>query len=337
MKGALWGGGGVVAAAVMLPLLLVGAVSGQESVRQSVSTGGLLNAALIPAEYVALVQAAGSMCEGESAPLIAAQIQAESGWNPTALSPAGAQGIAQFMPGTWATWGKDYNHDGVANVFDPADAIPSQGAFMCALFGEVNSAMSSGRIARGTAKENALAAYNAGMGNVLASGGFPTGIGETDAYVPRILALELQLTLTTTVAGDWALPLPAGSYSISSPFGLRFHPIYHEWRLHNGVDLAAPEGTPIFAACAGTVVSTAWDSGGGGMVTTVDCGGGVQTLYMHQSAYKTVPGAVVPAGQLIGLVGNTGGSTGAHLHFTVKVAGTPVDPVPYMAAKGVPL
>lgn len=336
MKGALWGASGVVGAALILPLVLVGAVGGQQRALQTVTTG-TLNTALVPSQYVGLVQQAGSMCPEESAPLIAAQIQTESAWNPAAVSPAGAQGIAQFMPGTWATWGKDYNHDGSANPFDPADAIPSQAALMCALFRDVNSAMGTGRIKRGSAKENALAAYNAGLGNVLSSAGFPTGIGETDAYVPRILALEIQFTATTTVSGQWALPLPPGSYSISSPFGMRYHPIYHEWRLHNGVDLAAPEGTTIFAACSGTVVSTTWDAGGGGMVTTVDCGGGVQTLYMHQSAYRTTPGAAVTAGQLIGLVGNTGGSTGAHLHFTVKVNGTPVDPVPFMAARGITL
>lgn len=331
MKGVAWGGGGLLAALLAFPLILLGAVSAPPPAQ-----AGALNTSMVPAEYVALVQQAGAMCEGESAPLIAAQIHAESGWNPTAVSPAGAQGIAQFMPGTWAMWGKDYSGDGVANPFDPADAIPSQGAFMCALFSEVDAAMKSGRITRGTAKENALAAYNAGMGNVLRSGGFPTGIGETDAYVPRILALEIEYTMTGGTGGAWAHPMGTARYTNTSPFGMRFHPIHHEWRLHNGQDMAAPIGTPLMAACTGTVTITGY-RGGGGLTTEIDCGGGVQVRYLHQNSIGVRVGQAVPAGSAIGELGNTGGSTGPHLHFVTEVGGTPVDPVPFMAAKGINL
>lgn len=139
-----------------------------------------------------------------------------------------------------------------------------------------------------------------------------------------------------TVSGDWANPLPAGSYTLSSPFGPRFHPIYHEWRMHNGQDMAAPEGTQIFAACNGAVIFTGM-SGGAGNLTAIDCGGGVQTRYMHQSRITVNVGQPVKAGDPIGLVGNTGASTGAHLHFEVVIGGTAVDPVPFMARQGITL
>ncbi|MFG1626264.1 lytic transglycosylase domain-containing protein [Kribbella sp. NPDC049227] len=73
----------------------------------------------VPAAYQELVVAAGEVCPGVSAPLIAAQIEQESGWNPNATSPVGAQGLSQFMPGTWAELGRDANGNGVNSPFDP--------------------------------------------------------------------------------------------------------------------------------------------------------------------------------------------------------------------------
>lgn len=200
MKGLVAAGAGGMAVLVAMPLLVVVSLGGSGgSGGSNARVGGQtqtvsLNTALVPPQFVGFVQQAAATCPAESAPLIAAQIEAESGWNPVAQSPAGAQGIAQFIPGTWLTWGKDYDHDGAVNVFDPGDAIPAQGALMCALFASVKQAMAAGRITKGTAEENAIAAYNCGLGNVLRSGGFPTGIGETDAYVPKILDLATKYT-----------------------------------------------------------------------------------------------------------------------------------------------
>ena len=84
------------------------------------SGGGLVN---VPDQYRDLVLAAGSRCPQIAPSLIAAQIEVESNWNPNAKSYAGAQGISQFMPGTWASVGEDFNKDGKINVWDPADAI----------------------------------------------------------------------------------------------------------------------------------------------------------------------------------------------------------------------
>jgi murein DD-endopeptidase MepM/ murein hydrolase activator NlpD len=116
---------------------------------------------------------------------------------------------------------------------------------------------------------------------------------------------------------------------VVSPFGYRIHPIYGDRRLHTGVDFDASEGTPIHAAESGTVVSAGW-MGGYGNATIIDHGNGLATLYAHQSAILVSGGQHVTRGQVIGRVGCTGACTGPHLHFEVRVNGTPVDPMPYL-------
>ena len=111
--------------------------------------------------------------------------------------------------------------------------------------------------------------------------------------------------------------------SFTSPFGMRWG------RLHAGVDLAAPEGTPIRAADSGRVILAAY-TGGYGNYTCVSHGGALSTCYAHQSRLGTSAGASVSQGQVIGYVGNTGNSTGAHLHFEVRINGSPTDPMGYL-------
>jgi murein DD-endopeptidase MepM/ murein hydrolase activator NlpD len=110
---------------------------------------------------------------------------------------------------------------------------------------------------------------------------------------------------------------------LTSPFGMRWG------RLHAGIDIGAAEGTPIRAAASGTVILLGW-TGGYGNYTCVGHGGGYSTCYAHQSRYGTSNGAKVSQGQVIGYVGNTGNSFGAHLHFEVRVNGSPVNPAGYL-------
>ena len=111
--------------------------------------------------------------------------------------------------------------------------------------------------------------------------------------------------------------------TFTSPFGMRWG------RLHAGVDLAAPEGTPIHAADSGSVALAAY-TGGYGNYTCISHSGSLSTCYGHQSRFAVSAGQSVSKGQVIGYVGNTGNSYGAHLHFEVRVNGNPVDPMGYL-------
>lgn len=116
---------------------------------------------------------------------------------------------------------------------------------------------------------------------------------------------------------------------VSSPFGMRYHPILRQHRLHTGIDIAAPTGTSIIAAEEGRVVYSGW-LGGYGLTVIIDHGGRVSTLYAHASQLLVSAGQIVSRGQLIARVGSTGLSTGPHLHFEVRRNGEPVDPRPLL-------
>ncbi|MGB4845048.1 MAG: M23 family metallopeptidase, partial [Ferruginibacter sp.] len=113
---------------------------------------------------------------------------------------------------------------------------------------------------------------------------------------------------------------------IASGFGYRIHPIYGIAKMHNGLDFTAPQGTPIYATGDG-VVTTAGVGTGTGNHVIINHGYGYETEYMHMLRIKTRVGQRVKRGEVIGWVGNTGASTGPHVHYEVHINGTPVDPV----------
>jgi murein DD-endopeptidase MepM/ murein hydrolase activator NlpD len=117
---------------------------------------------------------------------------------------------------------------------------------------------------------------------------------------------------------------------ITSPFGYRTDPVTGATAFHAGIDIGASCGTPIKAAGTGTVLTAGWNSGGYGNMTLINNGGGLSTLYGHQSSIIVTAGQSVTQGQVIGYVGSTGKSTGCHLHFEVRVNGNPVDPMGYL-------
>ncbi len=120
---------------------------------------------------------------------------------------------------------------------------------------------------------------------------------------------------------------------LTSTFGPRFHPILKVVRVHEGVDWAAPTGTPVFAVADG-VIKLAGNGGGYGNVVYITHAGGVETRYAHFDRFAPAAktGASVKAGDLIGYIGTTGRSTGPHLHFEVRLNGTPVDPFTFAGA-----
>jgi murein DD-endopeptidase MepM/ murein hydrolase activator NlpD len=125
----------------------------------------------------------------------------------------------------------------------------------------------------------------------------------------------------------WLLPLRA-PYEITTLYAMRWG------QFHYGVDMACPYGTPYYAAHAGTVTVARWYGGfGNGIV--IDSGNGVEEIYGHASKLLVTEGQHVEAGQLLGLVGSTGYSTGNHLHYEVHVNGQPTNPLDFMLARGV--
>lgn len=163
-------------------------------------------------------------------------------------------------------------------------------------------------------------------------GGFDSGVlDERMEAAERASRAERQrgglATSITQAAPDvWLLPLQGFSYS--SAYGWRWG------RMHNGVDLAAPHGSPVVAMHAGTVTTSRY-TGGYGYAVVIDHGDGVETLYAHNSQLLVYEGQEVAAGERIALVGNTGYSFGSHVHLEVHVWGVPQDPVPWLQERGV--
>ncbi|SMG36228.1 murein hydrolase activator EnvC family protein [Dethiosulfovibrio salsuginis] len=116
---------------------------------------------------------------------------------------------------------------------------------------------------------------------------------------------------------------------ITSRFGTRVHPVFKTKTVHTGIDISAPNGTPVKAAGAGDVLYAGWLRGYG-QIIILDNGGGYSTVYAHLSRIIATEGQRVAAGQHIGNVGDTGVTTGAHLHFEVRVKGDAKDPLKYL-------
>ncbi|MBL1068946.1 bifunctional lytic transglycosylase/C40 family peptidase [Streptomyces sp. 7-21] len=175
-------------------LLVVGVYSAAAGLFGSGAPGttgdGRLARNTVPAEYAALIEEWGNYCPTLSPALLAAQLNQESGFQPNVQSHAAAQGIAQFIPSTWAVHGFDANGDGQANVWDPEDAIPSAARYDCTLARYVEDVP-------GDPVDNMLAAYNAGAYAVIRYGGVPP-YAETQNYVRVIREAEASFAALET-------------------------------------------------------------------------------------------------------------------------------------------
>ena len=160
---------------------------------------------------------------------------------------------------------------------------------------------------------------------------------DMDALEKEIAAREEELNrqqqqnnyVPVVTEAGFLFPVSLNGYQcMTSPYGYRVHPISGVTRLHNGVDLAAVTGTPIFASKSGVVTTACigWGNGYGNHVV-INNGDGYSTLYAHQSALNVYEGQVVSQGDVIGYVGSTGNSTGPHLHFTVFKNGETINPM----------
>ncbi len=188
--------------------------------------------------------------------------------------------------------------------------------------------------ARSAVQQRQAALASARAGRVAALKKIEATEQDLDGDVAAIQA-ELAALLGETASA----PLPAGPIRygsgqfiwpvdgpVVSGFGMRWG------RMHEGIDIAVPAGTPIRAAASGSVVllQSEAESGGYGNFTCLDHGGGLQTCYAHQSSFAVSPGQSVSQGDVIGYVGCTGHCFGDHLHFEVRINGAPTDPLGYL-------
>jgi murein DD-endopeptidase MepM/ murein hydrolase activator NlpD len=284
---------------------------------------GPLKTALVPAYLIPLFTGAAknSGC-GLTPALLAAQSQVESGYQIDAISSAGAVGIMQFLPSTWATEGIDGDHDGVASILDPADAIYSAAKLDCQNLDTIQTAGIAGDpIAL------MLAAYNAGLGAVQDCRCLPT-ITQTQNYVTEILRIAPTLATTPPPAlnsrsGQMTYPMAVRAV-VTQTYGPHAGGTFHP-----GIDLAAPAGTPVLAATNGAVTYAGWETGYGNYICLQETAV-LSTCYAHLAVITVTLGESVTARQQLGLEGATGDATGPHLHFEVRINGKTVDPAPYL-------
>ncbi|HEV8025047.1 MAG TPA: lytic transglycosylase domain-containing protein [Candidatus Nanopelagicales bacterium] len=178
---ATWAIGVAVVAVLAIAVAWLATSLDWERFQQARDSGRFGGTPTIPAEFSPVIAEAAVRCPAVPSRVLAAQIAVESAWKSDAVSPAGAEGIAQFMPATWEQYGLDADGDGTADVWDPIDAIHSAAALNC-----VNRSL----VAQvpGTPLHNILAAYNAGHGAVREYDGVPP-FPETEQYIERVLDL----------------------------------------------------------------------------------------------------------------------------------------------------
>lgn len=309
----------------------------------------------IPAEYKDAVEKAAKTAQMPTS-LIAAQIQQESNWNPKAVSPVGARGIAQFMPGTWEQYGNG------KDPFDGQAGIDAQGRYMADIR-EMVSYLSDNEE---EILKLSLAGYNAGPGAVQHYAGIPP-FPETVDYVKIIMSAakvqcENPLPMPLELGpGEWTNPMPGSR--LTSDYGPRPCPLVSCAGMpfllfHEGIDLAggiskyfyAPTEMKITYVGKGTT-DPLWDSYGE-YIYAVQVEEPHLVFEFHEAAAGSLTvnssnvGDVVPAGTPLGQPGATGNSSGRHLHFQINKPGTDVsgptiqngksiDPLPYLEAKGI--
>ena len=139
-------------------------------------------------------------------------------------------------------------------------------------------------------------------------------------------------TTSAPSSTGWRSPLVKSSY-VTSPYGMRLHPVYKVYKMHHGVDLQSRKGDTIVAAKAGVVTTASYQKGGAGYYVTINHGDGFSSIYMHMTHFTVQKGDYVKAGQVIGYVGSTGVSTGPHLHFSIYYNGNSVNPAQYVNFK----
>lgn len=316
----------------------------------AVGTNEKGNVVSVPNGWGPLVDAAANQAE-LPASLVAAQLAQESGWNPDTTSPVGAQGLAQFMPATWATYGNG------GDPFDPEDAIAAMGRYMAALKKEIQPIAGDNpdELVRLT-----LAAYNAGPGAVQEHRGVPP-YPETQQYVEKILD-GTQSTFSADCKaptgarawdgglgdGEWTTPLPGGVFT--SGYGGRALAGVPGWaNQHEGVDIATPgagnSSGGVVVAPTGLRI-TGFNATDGCVIAKengLDPDFGFAFCHLH--SWDVAKGQKLKRGDIIGVEGNRGRfGMATHLHLEIYKPDAPdlvfpyqghnLDPQPILKEKG---
>ena len=333
----------VMAVGIVLYLVISESEAGEGGGGGELAAGSLkVGKGGVPVHIAGLIEKAAGECKPDlPAALLAAQLKQESGFQPDpGKSSAGALGIAQFMPGTWATAGvdgfKDGTHkDGKKDPLDPEDAIPAQGQMMCKLWATAKKHPDY----NGSPIELALAGYNAGWHRVEQYRGVPPksfANGETYNYVKIIMSNVASLT-----GPDGELSTSGWTRPVDGPLGTPYHQRGGSWSsgMHTGIDFTVPTGTPVKAAGPGTVQKAA-QGGAYGNEVVIRHQDGTYSQYAHLSKISVSAGRHVKGGQKIGLSGDTGNTSGPHLHFEIRTGpeyGSDINPVPFLRQRGVKL
>jgi murein DD-endopeptidase MepM/ murein hydrolase activator NlpD len=159
------------------------------------------------------------------------------------------------------------------------------------------------------------------------------GEAANDAQFSSLFSAWVKMEAPTEQASKTKASIPSrepvDNVSLTSNFGNRSDPFNGRRRMHQGIDIPGPLGTPVYATADGVVARAQWANGYGNLVE-INHGNGLETRYGHLSKLIAQPNERVRRGQLIGLMGSTGRSTGSHLHYEVRIAGGAVNPMPYI-------
>ena len=157
-----------------------------------------------------------------------------------------------------------------------------------------------------------------------------TQANQNDAGFANLFASLQRLDGTTKASAYIPSGRPVAKLSLTSNFGVRSDPFNGGARMHKGIDIPGPVGTPIYATADGVVSRAGWANGYGNLVQ-ITHGSGMETRYGHMSKLLVSPNSSVKRGQIIGLMGSTGRSTGSHLHYEVRVDGAAINPIPFVS------
>jgi cell wall-associated NlpC family hydrolase len=299
-------------ALVIAIVLLAAMVAG--TIPQAMAARPALNTAAVPAAYVSWVERAGAECAAVSPPQIAAQTQQESGWNKHARSSADAQGLAQFLPRTWAVWGRA-DAPGPVSPFNPGDALMAMGRYDCAIAAQVAQVP-------GSPLADMLAGYNAGPQAVLQFGGVPP-FAQTQQYVASIEQLIPRYELVLA-----APPPPHSAFAAAEVLAAeRWIGTPYVWGggNPNGPTAGLAGNGPAGFDCSGLVLYAVAQASGG------------RILLPHSSEIQATLGAAVPPadirpGDVIAIQEDPVNHPGDFDHIVIYIGGGEVIQAPHTGA-----